>query len=209
MPSQPDPVATQSLLYTLSIYDEDSLLTDHKSGRRFIISENQLMGFFRFKAEMTPERGLLKMETDGLSSTYLFRFPRQRGRTLLLKINKSIREFKMDIPPLLMKATVLDHQVKNLSAWAFAGRLEQSAPLYELPLPNISGDSVCLGGTDKSVGGSVRESIERIFFESPFNSHLFSAGKDKIPFTDFLERFGGKMPFSELNRLGRVSDVLS
>lgn len=209
MQSQPDSCGTQKLLYTLSIYDEDTLLTDHNAGQRFIVSEDQLMGFFRFSAEMTPERGLLKMKTDGLVSTYLFRFPRQNRRTLLLKLNKKIREFKMDIPPLLIRATVRDRKIENLDIWAFAGRLTKNAPLYELPLPNVRGCNVCLGRTDKSVCGSVRESIDRVFFESPFNSHLFEAGKNNEPFTDFLLRCGGKMPFTELNRLGRVSDILS
>ncbi|MCK9172382.1 MAG: hypothetical protein M0O99_02720 [Desulfuromonas thiophila] len=208
MQSQPECVTTQRLLYTLSIHDEDTLLTDHKTGRRFIVSEKQLMGFFRFNAEMIPERGLLKMRTDGLSSSYLFRFPRQKERTLLLKLNKTVSEFKMDIPPLLVQVTIQERSLTDMNIWAFAGRLTKTAPVYELPLPNVSGSSVCLGGTDKSVGRSVRESIERIFFETPFNSHLFEAGKDKIPFTEFLSRFGGKMPFAQLNRLGCVSDVL-
>jgi len=197
----------QEIKYTVSIYDEDTVLTEHESGKRFLVSEEQLMGFFRTEIALRPEKGLLYKSTDGVRSTYTFRIPKQKNKTLLLKLKDKISEIQMDIPATIMKAQVMDGQVQDMRIWAYSGKLSPETNLYELPLPNVSGSAVCLGATNKTVEGGLRESLMEIFFDSPFNSHHFEAGNEGLNFLEFHEKYKGRMPLRKLEKIGKISSV--
>lgn len=197
----------QEIKYTVSIYDEDTVLTEHGSGKRFLVSEEQLMGFFRTEIALRPEKGLLYKSTDGVRSTYTFRIPKQKNKTLLLRLKDKISEIQIDIPATIMKAEVMDGKVQNMWFWAYSGRLTPDTNLYELALPNISGSSVCLGATKKNIEGELRQSLMDIFFDSPFNSHHFDAGNEGLNFLEFHKKYEGKMPLRKLKKIGKISSI--
>lgn len=114
----------------------------------------------------------------------------------------------MDIPATVFLVSVVDDQINSLWVWCHAGTFSEKSILYEMPLPNISGSDICLGGSSKKVVGSLRESVERLFFDTPFNSHHFNVGREDLPFTEFVQKYQGKTPFSRLKKIGVGRDLL-
>ena len=202
----------QNLLYTISIYEDDTVLTDHKShDKQFLVSQEQLMGFFRSEITFAPERNLLWMKTDGLSTTYLYHLPKRSApRTITVRRNKKDKQYAMQFPGLIFQVRVSEDRLSNLHVWAYAGRLRETSILYEVPLPNISGHSVCLGGVNKELtrNQSVLDKVQEVFFDTPFNSHSFHVSKDHMPFTEFYEKYQGAFPWNKLNKLCRAKSIL-
>ena len=213
MPNTNQDNLTQRLRYTISIYSEETVLTDHgysgDGDKRYLINESQLMQFFRAPVTFRPEKGLIWQQSDGLSDTYLFDLGKIGQKTIVQRQGKKNKEYKMSIPALLIKATVSNNRVSALDLWAYAGKLKEESVLYEVPLPNIREASMCLGSVDCSVDGSLIETIKRILFDTLFNSHLSHAGKKEMSFKEYYDTYNGKMPFHSLNKLGYAAKILN
>lgn len=193
----------QQLLYTISVYEQDTILTEHEKNRQFLVSHDQLAGFFRSEVTFRPEKNLLWMKADGTTTTYLLAFPkRAKPRMIFVKLNRKVCSFSLELPSLLFKVKVLDGQVSALDGWCYAGPLKQGCPLYEVPLPNIQGKDICLGGIDRTMGESITETLERIFFDTPFNNHNFYVGKEGLSFPEYHRKYSGKVPVKTLKKIG-------
>ena len=199
----------QNLRFTVSLYEEDTVITDHENeDAQFLISEEQLMKFFRSDITFRPEKGMLWQKDNGISSTFLFNFPKVGERKILLNFNNKTEVINFTFPSLLIQPTVSNGRITDMNVWAYAGCLKESSVLYELPLPNFAGSGLCLGGTQTHIEGTIRESVERVLLDTPFNSHRFYCGKENLSFTDFLKKYQGKMPFHRLNKLGTARKIL-
>jgi len=212
----------QKLLYTIGIYETDTIVSDYTSEngsvRRFLVAPEDLMSFFHTeKPVMTfyPEEGLIMMRTDGKSEDMFYTYPKtSMATTILVKRKKTIVPHKVYLPSLLVKARIERHSgrkvVRNMDVWCYQGTaLNEDATLYELPLPNTSGSSVCLGNVDKVVEGKVRDAVWSILVDTVFNNHHDLVTKDRIPFEEYFRRSKGRVRISDLRKLCRATDILS
>ncbi|MGD0585572.1 MAG: hypothetical protein ABSA86_07320 [Oryzomonas sp.] len=202
----------QKQLYGIALFEEEILLSDFTSGceKRFIVSPEQLMGFVRSKITFRPFPGLVWMQTDGMSDTYLLTLS-GGVRTILYRKAKKLDSHKLTLPPLAVKARV-DQSRRKIDAieiWGMAGKgLSPDTVLYELPLPNLNGAHMCLGSTELAVTHDVREAIEKTIFDTPFNHHNHIVGREKIPFFEYIKKYRGKCPLASLNKIGSGKDIL-
>ena len=201
----------QKQLYGIGIYEEEILLQDFTGDgeKRMVVTPEQLMAFFRTGVTFRAFPGLIWMKDDGLQREYLFTLPAGL-RTILYRRRKKLTSKKLQLPSMAVKAAVDgEGRVTGISLWGFAGRaLKPESVLYELPLPNLTGSSLCLGSTQRSYGDDIRAAVEVTIFDTPFNNHSDLCGKGKLPFWKYHRTYAGRCPFRTLNRIGRGRDIL-
>jgi Prokaryotic E2 family D len=201
----------QTQLYGIGVFEEEIILSDFtgEAEKRFCVTPEQLMGFFRADIVLRPFPGLVWMKASGTDDAYLLTFP-AKERTILYRHGKKIVTRKMSVPALAVKATFSrDKKVTQIHMWAFAGKeLNATTQLYELPLPNVSGSDLCLGSTERRFGHDVREAVEKTIFDTPFNHHRYIVGKEKLKFLDYVRKYKGRCPFATLNKLGTGRQLL-
>lgn len=200
----------QQLRFTISIFDEDTVLTDHtgNADRKFLVSPEQLMKFFNTNTKVVfkPEPGLLSLQFDGEGEIAVLRLPK-KTRTIIVLEGKKRRAKTYSVQFPAMLATIAYNRAQNsvngLSINCIKGSLRPGATLYEVPLPNISPQGgVCLGGVDKKLEKTLAATIERMLFDTPFNNHGDSCGIDSLPFKAFHKKFKGTIPFAALRKAG-------
>jgi len=222
MSERPHEGQEQKLLYTIGIYETDTIVSDHTSDngavRRFLVAPEDLMSFFHTeKPVMTfyPEEGLIMMRTDGKNEDMFYVYPQtSKATTILVKRKKKIVPHKVYLPSLLVKARIERRSgrkaVRSIDVWCYQGtKLNEETALYELPLPNTSESSVCLGNVDKVVEGKVRDAVWSILVDTVFNNHHDLVTKDRIPFEEYYEKSKGRVKISDLRKLCKATDVLS
>ncbi|AJF08288.1 hypothetical protein [Geoalkalibacter subterraneus] len=210
MQTQPESSLYQRHLYSIDIYDEDTVLTDYteEAHKRYLVEKDQLMKFFRSNICFKPEKGLIQVETDGIKSIYIYDLaPQTRTIMVLARNAKEPQAFEVEVPGLIVKASISESNqgftVHSLNLACYAGRKwTDKKPLYELALPNISDTSLCLGsGASDIEARTAREAIEFAIFETPFNTHNNICGKANLSFQAFHQKHQGRFPFSQLNRV--------
>lgn len=209
---------SQELLYTISIFSQDTVLTRHgeqKEVERFVVSPDQLQSFFRVETMLVPEKGMIWMKKDANRETYLFKFPKTgRPTEIMVKRGKKVRKYSLILPNLLVMARVSGdghkRSVKSISLWCYAdGKLARNTTLYEVPLPNISRGSMCLGNVDEKVTGSVREAVWSAIFDAYFNNHHNMVGRKPMAFESYVRTLtDGVIKISGLAKWGRAGAVL-
>lgn len=205
----PENTHHQQLRFTISIFDEDTVLTDHTGDaeRKFLVSPEQLMKFFKTKIVLKPEPGLISLQSDGESETAVLKLPKKTRTIIVLEGKKrTTKTYNIQFPTLLAKITYSRTQnaVSGITINCVKGPLRPGATLYEVPLPNTSVDGhVCLGGVDKSLEKTLAATIERMLFDTPFNNHNDSCGIDNLPFRTFHKKFQGAIPFEAIRTAGK------
>lgn len=211
----------QRQLYGIGIFEEEIILSDFTDGpeKRFVVSTEQLMDFFRSEVVFRPFPGLVWMKSDGTGETYLVTLPATErtilynsGRKKKRKDRSNLTDYRLRLPAIAVKAQVdtASRKITSISMWGFAGReLTRETVLYELPLPNLNGSSLCLGSTERAANGTdLRGAIERVIFDTPFNHHSHLVGKAKIPFQDYVAKYKGRTPLATLPKLGTGRQIL-
>lgn len=202
--------ALQKQLYGVAIFENEIVLSDFSgtAERRYIVTPEQLMTFFKTEITFTPFPGLIWMKTHGDGETFLITLPAAQ-RTILYKRGgkgkKKTETIPLRLPAIAVKATVngADRTIQSISMWGFTGRtLQDDTVLYELPLPNLSGHSLCLGATERAHGCDIRATVERVIFDTPFNHHNNLVGTASLPFHDYAKKYRGRCPFRTLKKLG-------
>ncbi len=201
----------QKQLYGIAIYEEEILLQDFTGSgeKRMVVSPEQLMSFFRTGVTFRTFPGLIWMKDDGTRREYLLTLPAGE-RTILLHQRTKHFSRKLKLPSMVVKAEIgADGRVMNVKIWGFSGKaLQPGSYLYELPLPNIAGANVCLGGTERSHGNDIREAVEKVMFDTPFNHHSDRCGKDGLPFLKYHKKYAGRCPLSSLKCIGTGREIL-
>lgn len=207
----------QKQLYGIAIFEEEIVLSDFtgEGERRFIVSPEQLMAFVRTDVTFRPSLGSIWMKTDGAAETHLLTLPAAE-RVILYRRghdqkNRDLHELRLRLPAIAVKATVdaADRKITSIGMWGFTGKtLQADSVLYELPLPNLSGSSLCLGSTERAAAGDCAFAVERTIFDTPFNHHNHLVGKGKLPFHDYVARYQGCCPVKTLNVIGHGRDIL-
>lgn len=198
----------QQLRFTISVFDEDTVLTDHTGNaeRKFLVGPEQLMKLFKTEIVLKPEPGLLSLKSDGEIETAVLKLPKKTRTIIVLEGKKrTAKTYTVHFPPLLTKITYSRRQnvVQGISINCLKGPLRPGTTLYEVPLPNtaISG-SVCLGGVDKTLEKTLAATIEKVLFDTPFNNHNDTCGIDQLPFKEFFKKFNGTIPFEMIRKAG-------
>lgn len=212
----------QKQLYGIALFEQEIVLSDFTAGaeRRFCVSPEQLMDFFRAEVTFRPFSGLVWMKSDGRGETYLIIYPAVT-RTILYRRGTSpkrkrrgkddLETHTLKLPAIAVRAAVesATRKIHSIDLWAFPGReLAAATVLYELPLPNLSGCRLCLGSTERAVDGDIRGAVERTIFDTPFNHHNHLVGTGKIPFHDYVAKYHGSCPLRTLNRIGEGRQIL-
>jgi hypothetical protein len=211
----------QTQLYGIGIFEEEIVLCDFTGPgeRRFVVTQEQLMQFFQTEVTFRPFPGLIWMKKNCTSETYLITLPKAE-RTILYnsgKVSKGEKKtdmtaFKMKFPALAVKIKVdeVGRSVKGIDMWAFTGdTLLPGSKLYGLPLPNLSGPYLCIGGNSFTTDGTdLLEVTEKIIFDTPFNWHHDIVGKEKLPFRDYHKKHRGRCPLKTLEQLGTGRQLL-
>jgi hypothetical protein len=212
MTTELGPAHLQRQLYGVGIYEEEILFSDFTGNgeKRFVVTPEQLMTFFRTGVTFRPFPGLIWMKDDGLKRKYLLTLPSGQ-RTILYRRQKKLTTRKLRLPNMAVQVTVGSEadQIFGINIWGFAGRqLRPDSVLYELPLPNIGGSSVCLGSTERALGDDIRQAVEKTLFDTPFNHHGDLVGKAGISFARYHKKHGGRCPLHTLNRIGRGHEII-
>lgn len=211
----------QKQLYGVAIFEEEIVLTDYTGDgeKSFCVTPAQLMDFFRSEVTFRPFPGLVWMKSDGSGESYLVTLPAaertilyRKGRKESRKGNGKLQVIKLQLPAVAVLARVGadDRKIFDIDLWAFAGKvLAADTVLYELPLPNLQGSSLCLGSIEKAAPGSdLRGALERMIFDTPFNHHNHIVGTEKLPFHDYARKYKGRCPLRTLNRIGTGRELL-
>jgi len=216
--------AMQRQLYGVGIFEEEIVMSDFTGDaeKRFIVTPDQLMDFFRSEVTFRPFPGLVWMKSSGDGETYLVTFPagertilyrqvtgkKQKGK----KAEQDLVDYKLRLPKMAVQARIdtANRRISEIRMCGFAGRtLDATTVVYELPLPNLGGFSLCLGSTERAaIGGDVMGAIERTIFDTPFNHHNHLVGTERIPFEQYLVKYKGTCPIKTLKKIGTGRDVL-
>jgi hypothetical protein len=212
---------TQKQLYGIAIFEQEIVMSDFMSGteKRFIVSAEQLNNFFRSEVIFRPFPGLVWMKSTGDGETYLVTLPagprtilyRQTIKVKGKKAKQDLIDFKLTVPAIAVQAKIdtASRKIQSIQMWGFAGKLDEKTVLYELPLPNLSRSSLCLGSTERSaIGGDVLGAIERTIFDTPFNHHNHIVSAGKIPFEAYMTKYKGRCPIRTMNKIGTGKDIL-
>ena len=203
--------AMQKQLYGIAIFEEEILLQDFTGTgeKRLIVTPEQLMEFFRTGITFRPFPGLIWMKDDGSDRSYLITLPAGE-RTILYRYKKKLLSRKQQLPSMAVQVRLnAEGKILNIYTWGFAGsRLKNESVLYQLPLPNLSGASMCLGGTERSFDNDVRQAVEKTIFDTPFNHHSDKVGREGLRFLDYNKKYAGLCPFRTLKRIGTGRDIL-
>jgi hypothetical protein len=212
----------QKQLYGIGIFEEEIVLSDFtdREEKRFVVTHEQLMEFFHADVTFRPFPGLVWMQRRTSAEVYLLTLP-AKERTILYRRghspkrkggSKKTATLTMRIPALAVKVEVdaASRRIQNIDMWGFFGReLKAETVLYELPLPNLSGSSLCLGSTERAATGSdLRGAVERTIFDTPFNWHRNIVGVEQIAFHDYHAKYGGRCPVKTMARLGTGKQIL-
>lgn len=202
----------QKQLYGIGIFEEEIVLSDFTDGgeRRFVVTPEQLMTFVSTEVTFRPFPGLIWMKRDQQCETHLFRMPAGK-RTILYRKGKKLTDLKLELPPMIVQVRVNQSgsAVQSINMWCFSGRaLHDDTVLYQLPLPNLTGSSLCLGGGERTIGKDVRTSAEKAIFDTPFNHHNHLVGREKIPFHDYAKKYKGTCPLRTLKQIETGRKVL-
>lgn len=202
----------QKQKYGIGIFEEEIILSDFTgpAESRFVISPEQLMSFVRSEVTFRPFPGLIWMKSDGLHDTYLLTLPAGQ-RSILFRQTKKLVAKKLSLPAMAVRARISidERRVNSISIWGFSGSsLKDDTLLYELPLPNLSGHSLCLGSTNGAVGSDVKSAIITTIFDTPFNHHNYLVGRARLPFPDYVRKYKSRCPLRSLKSIGIGKDLL-
>lgn len=202
----------QKQQYGIGIFEEEIILSDFTgpAERRYVISPEQLMSFVRAEVTFRPFPGLIWMKSDGLHDTYLLTIPAGQ-RSILFRQKGKLVVKKLHLPAMAIRAGICndERKVRSISIWGFSGStLKPGSILYELPLPNLSGHSLCLGSTNGFVGNDIRGAIITTIFDTPFNHHNYLVGRARLPFPDYVKKHKGRCPLRTLKPIGVGKDIL-
>lgn len=206
----------QKQLYGIAIFEDEIVLSDHTGPgeRRYIITTDQLAAFVRSSTVMHTYPGLIWLKSDGHTETHLFTLPAGQ-RTILYRPFKKgkgkarLQTHRLQLPAILVKAGTTDGKISNISLWGMnTSTLKNSTKLYELPLPNLRSESLCLGSTERTPSTDIRGAVERTIFDTPFNHHNNTVGREKLLFPDYVKRHQGKAPLRTLIPLGTGRSLL-
>ena len=201
----------QKQLYGIGIFEQEIILSDFTGDgeKHFAISQEQLMAFCRSEVTFRPFPGLLWMMTDVATDTYLVLFPASQ-RTILYRMGKKLTTKRLQLPALAVEAKFSsDRTISGINMWGLArGPLKSDSVLYGLPLPNLNGSRLCLGGTEKASDSDVRTAIEKTIFDTPFNHHNYLVGTSNLPFHEYVKKHKGRVPLSSLKRIGTGRDIM-
>lgn len=214
--------ALQKQLYGVGIFEQDIVLSDFTDGpeKRFVVTSEQLMDFFRTEVFFRPFPGLVWMRSNGTGETYLLVLPAAE-RTILYHDPRADRKetdkgeieaFKLSLPAIAVRAdiNVATRQIGEIGMWGLAGEtLEADSELYELPLPNLNGSRLCLGATSRAAAGEdIRGAVELTIFDTPFNHHSSMVGGESIHFQEYVKKYGGLCPLNTLKPIGHGRELL-
>lgn len=210
---------TQKQLYGIAVFEDEIVLSEYTdtSERRYIITPEQLAGFVRSNVTVRAYPGLIWIKSDSKSETHLFTLPAALRTILYRPLPKGkkttrkskLQEHKLQLPTILVKAGVDNGKIQNISLWGMnTATLKAETRLYELPLPNLSGSSLCLGSTERTSEADIRAAVERTIFDTPFNHHNSTVGREKLLFPAYLIKYRGKSPLRSLAPLGNGKSLL-
>lgn len=205
----------QKQLYGVAIFEEEIVLSDFSDNieRRYVVTPDQLMGFFQTEAVFLPFPGLIWLKSSGCGETCLITLP-AGPRTILYKRGgkkKKTEAIPLRLPSLAVIATTngTERTITGIDIWGFSGRtLQDETVLYELPLPNLTGASMCLGSTQRAHGRDVRAAVETTIFDTPFNHHNNIVGAEGILFHDYAKKYHGTCPLRTLKKIGSGNQLL-
>jgi hypothetical protein len=202
----------QKQLYGIGIFEEEIVLSDFTGGaeKRFVVTPEQLMAFVSSEITFRPFPGLLWMKSGANQESFLLVLP-PAPRILLYRKSKKLSSIHMSLPAIAVEARIDKtlRKVSSIDMWGLAKKnIQADSVLYELPLPNLSGSSLCLGSTERTAGGDVRAAVEKTIFETPFNHHNHLVGLEKIPFHDYVKKYKGNCPLNTLKLIGKGRDIL-
>lgn len=204
---------TQDQLYSIAIYTHETVLTDltGKSPRRFLVDPTQLKSILDLPEKsvtMTADPHLLTFSVDKVSEISLYYIPKKKeGWKITLRTDKGKpgQEIVCFLPAFVMSVSIdkKKRNVRDIKAWTYtgSGRPNKQTRFYEMPLPNFSLSSLCLGG-----GGSVlspsnvssREAGLEAIFNVTFNNHSALIGKKSLSFKKYHQKYKGRFPLRTL-----------
>lgn len=209
----------QNLLYTISVYSEDTVLTDHteRTEKSYFVGPEELMTFFSpEEVVLKPEPGLVWMASGKNGERYMHTFPASKKPfTLFYHTPKDgLRSFRMRLPEMavmsaVVRTAVASRSVRSISCWLYGGELKDTTTLFAPPLPNFTKSVMCIGQTDGTVENTVGETAYRMVTESIYNTHHDSVGSEQLPFEKFAKKYRGRMPFDRLESIGFGRDILN
>jgi hypothetical protein len=132
----------------------------------------------------------------------------------MLKRGKKVERYSLILPNLLVKAHIEGdghgRTVNSISMWCYADRkLTRDTTLYEVPLPNILRESMCLGNVDVKINGSVREAVWSAIFDAYFNSHHNMVGRKHMVFENYVKTLeNGVVNVRGLAKWGKAGKIL-
>ena len=206
----------QKQLYGIAIFTQEIVLTDYSNNveQRYLVNREQLMRFFLSDIKVSTFPGLLWMKL-GQNQSYLVQLPAGKRDIMHCTWKKNaehVTTIPMRLPKLIVKATLKEDKkkIQNISIWChFDKELTPETQLYEVPLPNIHGPSMCLGSTAHTVEeGKITEAIEIALFQTQFTHHSHIVGNESLPFETYAKKYRGNCPQTTLNTLCLAKEVL-
>jgi hypothetical protein len=202
----------QKQLYGIGIFEEEIILSDFTGTgeKRFVVSPEQLMAFIASDVTFWPFDGLICMQKNQQSDIYLMTFA-AGPRTILYRKAEKLLDYKITLPTIAVRASFnqVEHKITAIDMWGLSGRkLLPETILYELPLPNLSGSSLCLGSTNIKAGNDIPGAVTTAIFDTPFNHHCHLVGKQAIPFHTYVKKYQGTCPLRTLKQLGTGDKLL-
>lgn len=209
----------QRHLYRVDIFETDVVLTDFTQengiAQKFLITPEQLGGFFNQGSVFKPEPGLVWEWRENNSRKVLFEYPARKEAVNIYVATpdkakgkrSKLRRYRMLLPAMVVQATIQigargDETVEMIRMWCMnTNRITPQTRLYDPPLPNFSGASMCLGNVKRTVKGSTRDSLWNVIFETVFNHHHGHVAKEGLSIADFARKYQGKrIPLTALNK---------
>jgi hypothetical protein len=207
----------QKLKAQICIFESSIVMQtgSEKKGRKtFLVSEQQLASMFGARAVFKPQPGLEYISHTAEHIDVIVKFPKRNDvREISVKVGNKITCHKVVLPSFVGIARFriteqMQEELVGLNLYAYSGQLTPQSNLYELPLPNISGGSVCLGSVRAvSWGEDYRQTIERAMFGSYFNNHYDNVGKQGIRFGQFMHITNGKISCKDLRFLTQAGNL--
>jgi hypothetical protein len=212
-------MTTQKQLYGIAIFEDEIVLQDLTGSgeQRYLITPEQLAAFVRSTITLRPYPGLIWMKSDLESETHLLTIPAGPRTILYRPLYKGkkkdgqakLQNHQLTLPAIAARVKLDNGSIRTIELWGMnTATLKTGTRLYELPLPNITGSSLCLGSTIRTSQGDIRSAVIRTIFDTPFNHHNNIVGREKIDFLAYLKKHHGRSPLNTLKPLGTGKQLL-
>jgi hypothetical protein len=207
----------------VDVYEEEISMTvyENETESRFFVSPEQLGLFFAPKSVFIPEKGLAWEARENGVRRVLFVYPKKKTPVTIYpstpraKGKPVMRRYPLLFPAIAIRANISTYgnraSVSRMDCWCMdTDMLKADTNLFEMPLPNCTSSSICLGNIERNIEGPIGDALWEIFFNSTFSHHNQTVGRENLPFPKFAKAHKGvRISTRELNKIGKGRDIMT